>query len=133
MRQILQSPISEVLKVQVSQPSPLETIVNLLYFPMTVSNAVDVATQATGVATSSPTFSRLVASNGTTISAVPAYSTTYVVIPASFNVTVAAALAAVPGAVSISGTLTNGGFAITGTSFAFESGSFYIHVLVALV
>ncbi len=59
------------------QAAPLETIVNLLYFPMTVSNAVDVATQATGVATSSPMFSRLVASNGTTVSAVPAYSTTY--------------------------------------------------------
>ena len=56
------------------QAAPLETIVNLLYFPMTASNAVDATTQATGVSTSTPSFSRLVGSDGTTVPAIPAYS-----------------------------------------------------------
>ncbi len=51
------------------QAAPLETIVNLLYFPMTASNAVDVATQAAGVSTTTPSFSRLVVSNGATVAA----------------------------------------------------------------
>ena len=59
------------------QAAPLETIVNLLYFPMTASNADDVPSRATGVSTATPTFKNLASSDGTTVASVPAYSVTH--------------------------------------------------------
>ena len=57
------------------QTDPLPMSITLVSFPMTASNAEDAAAQATGVSTATPTVSRLANFNGTTVAAVPAYST----------------------------------------------------------
>ncbi len=59
------------------QATPLETIINLLNFPLTGSNDISTAILAAGVSTATPVFSRLVLSNGTTVATIPAYSTKY--------------------------------------------------------
>lgn len=57
------------------QAAPLETPITLLYYPMTANNSDDAASRASGVAASTPTYSGLTASDGTTVASVPAYGT----------------------------------------------------------
>jgi pectin methylesterase-like acyl-CoA thioesterase len=59
----------------VVQTDPLPISVVLASFPLTANNAEDAAARAIGLTVSAPTFMGLTLSNGTTVSAVPAYST----------------------------------------------------------
>lgn len=59
------------------QNDPLPVSITLAYFPMTASNADDAGSRATGVTVGTPSYTGLAASDGTTVSAVPAYSATH--------------------------------------------------------
>lgn len=59
------------------QSAPVVTQVTLLQWPMTSNNLDDANVRNSAVTSSTPTFARLTLSNGTTVTAVPAYSTNY--------------------------------------------------------
>ncbi|MFT3825387.1 MAG: pectinesterase family protein [Chitinophagaceae bacterium] len=58
-----------------STPLPVSNV--LLYWPLQANNTDDAASRATGVNSSTPSFKNLYLSNGTTVTTVPAYSTTF--------------------------------------------------------
>jgi pectin methylesterase-like acyl-CoA thioesterase len=59
------------------QSAPVVNQVTLLQWPMTANNLDDAAARNSAVTASSPTLTRMALSNGTTVSAVPSYSTIY--------------------------------------------------------
>ena len=59
------------------QATPLPVSNTLLYWPLQADNTDDAASRSAGVNSSSPVFKNLYLSNGTTVTTVPAYSTTF--------------------------------------------------------
>ncbi|MBL7813364.1 MAG: T9SS type A sorting domain-containing protein [Saprospiraceae bacterium] len=59
------------------QSAPVLIPVTLAYYPMTASNADQAGSRAAGVTVPTPTFGGLVSSNGTTVPAVPSYSSSH--------------------------------------------------------
>lgn len=59
------------------QTDPLLVSQTLIHWPLTANNVDDASVRSTGVIATVPTFNRLFSSNGTTVAAVPAYSTTH--------------------------------------------------------
>jgi pectinesterase len=56
------------------QTTPLLVLDTLIYWPLTSNNTADASSKSPGVAATVPSLQRLTLSNGTTVSAVPAYS-----------------------------------------------------------
>ncbi len=59
------------------QTNPLAISETLIHWPLVATNIDDASVRSTGVVATVPTFNKLFVSNGTTVTVVPAYSTTH--------------------------------------------------------
>jgi hypothetical protein len=59
------------------QTAPLTVSETLIYWPLTANNVDDASVRSTSIVATIPTFNKFYNSNGTQVSAVPAYSTTH--------------------------------------------------------